>query len=968
MSGKKIGALRPDAADWIALVLGLCALALRLGDLGAPSASFYDELTTLARSLAPSMGEVLRAARWQYPPYIDFQPPLYYLMVHAAIGLGHTDFFARLPAALSGAASVPLLYLVGRRLGGKAVGLFAAAALAVNLHHVDVSQQTRLYAFYGLASLGAFWALLRALGTNDGKRRTVAAWALYGVFLTIGLYTSYLAGTWLVTGLALTLLALVRPALFPDVRSGAGEGPPAPLRRRSLILGCLLASLAALLLFWPWLTATAGMRGYLLAAAAPNRPALGTALAHVFAAFSSQYATFTGRPELPWLLAGPALLGLVAGLCTRKRRLATVAAAFWFAAFFLPVWYKANATHHFQARYVLPCLFPVLLLAGMLPAALGDRLPRNLAGKALRLALAVLLGLALAAPSLPVYPSYYRRDDSRLKPLAAFLRDRAAPGVALDFAGYSPPWTRFYFATFVRWYLPDVFESPLPENGRNFRECLLVTPANDQAPPPPPGAAFLGALARVRVFRTPLLNAAPLLLRPNTAGQVFFETDFRILPKAFAHIWDSQNIRIKPKGLLPADRSASGSVTYAFSPLPGQHIALTRLALDARVTGYPGIPVTGRVLVLVGPALDKLVPYDPGALPPPGDTLFVRLILEPGPRRETVEVTRLALAAAVSGQPDPGVTPEAEGQRRLAANTLVVPYEKDALYPGRRPLATLPAAKAGQASPLLVATIGDTAYVDPALSPDYGRLAADKPLTLVNPGSLSIPLDIWKLAGSPQGPHLTVGGATFQIPLTGKKLAATLAAKGRGEAALRPLFTPDGYDPGMADVADRVTRLPREPVLTCPDGKPCSVTYALVTGYPARTLRLTWFPRVFADAAGQNGIQAAYSLNGGVYRPLDALTSSGSGRWEGLGVGRTVTADLGGFTGTLRLRFTLSGDAAQLWSSLETPMAMSLSLDTGSLPAISLPPGRTPLGADCPETDGVVALPMPLTNSAIDTP
>ncbi|EFL49424.1 glycosyl transferase family 39 [Solidesulfovibrio fructosivorans JJ]] len=968
MSGKKTGTLRPDAAGWIALALGLCALALRLYALGAPSASFYDELTTLARSLAPTLGKVFDAARWQYPPYIDFQPPLYYLVVHAAIGLGHTDFFARLPAALSGAASVPLLYLVGRRLGGKAVGIFAAAALAVNLHHVDVSQQTRLYAFYGFASLGALWALLRALGKNDGKRRTVTAWALYGLFLAIGLYTSYLAGTWLVAGLALTLPALVRPARFPDVRSDEGDGPPAPHRRRGLILGCLLASLAALFLFWPWLAATSGMRGYLLAAAAPDRPALGAALSRVFAAFSSQYAAFTGRPELPWLLAGPALLGLVAGLCTRERRFATVAAVLWFAALFLPVWFKANATHHFQTRYVLPCLFPVLILAGMLPAALCDRLPRNLPGKALRLALPVLLGLALAAPSLPVYPFYYRRDDSRLRTLAAFLRERAAPGVALDFAGYSPPWTRFYFDTFVRWYLPGVFEPPLPEGGSDFRQCLLVEPEGETAPPPPPGAVPLGSLARVRVFRAPLINAAPLLLRPNASGQVFFQTDLQTLPKAFAQIRSSRNVRLNRKGLLPADRSASGSVTYAFAPLPGERIALTRLALDARVHGYPGIPVSGRVMVLVGPSPAKLVPYDPGALPPPGDTLYVRLILEPGPRRETVEVTRLALAAAVSGRPDPGVTPETEEKKRLAANTLVVPYEKDALYPDRRPLMTLPASQARDAGTAPVAVIGDTTYVDPAVSPDYGRLAAGKPLVLVNPGSLPIPVNVWKLGGSPQGPHLTVGDTTFQVPLTGKKIVATLAARDRGEVALNPLFTPDGYDPAMADVADRVTRLPKEPVLTCPDGKPCAVTYALVTGYPARTLRLAWFPRVFADAAGKNGVQAAYSTDGKTFQPLDALASSGTGRWEGLGVGRTVTADLGGFTGTLRLRFTLSGDAAQLWSSPETPMALSLSLDTGSLPALSLPPGRTPLRADCPEADGVVALPMPLSDSAIGAP
>ena len=84
-----------------------------------------------------------------------------------------------------------------------------------------------------------------------------------------------------------------------------------------------------------------------------------------------------------------------------------------FACGFGLAWGRATTAHPFQVRYVLPCLFALLVLAGLLPAALCDKLPSNLAGRALRLLLPVLLGLALALPSLPVYPFYYRRDDSR---------------------------------------------------------------------------------------------------------------------------------------------------------------------------------------------------------------------------------------------------------------------------------------------------------------------------------------------------------------------------------------------------------------------------------------------------------------------------------------------------------------------------------------------------------------------------
>ena len=337
------------------LLLFLVALGLRLHELGGPSMAFYDELTTLARSLEPSFAEVLAAAIKQFPPFIDFQPPLYYLVTHVAVALGgHSDFWARLPAAAAGAACAPLLYWLGRRLGGTVCGIFAGAALAVNLHHIDVSQQVRLYALWGALTLAGLLALLRALA--DGRRRD---WALFALALTAGLYTSYLALGLLLVGAALVAWALWRP------ERGA------PSRRRTL-LGFGAASGAALAAFWPWLDATSGVRGYLFDGAVPLRPSLGAALTSVFSAFSSHYATFIGRPELPWLLAAPAAVGLVLALARPARRRGALLVGLVFLIFFGLAWGRATAAHHFQVRYVLPCLFAALLAAGLGLAAAAD--------------------------------------------------------------------------------------------------------------------------------------------------------------------------------------------------------------------------------------------------------------------------------------------------------------------------------------------------------------------------------------------------------------------------------------------------------------------------------------------------------------------------------------------------------------------------------------------------------------------
>ena len=68
---------------------------------------------------------------------------------------------------------------------------------------------------------------------------------------------------------------------------------------------------------------------------------------------------------------------------------------------------------------------------------------------------------------------------------------------------------------------------------------------------------------------------------------------------------------------------------------------------------------------------------------------------------------------------------------------------------------------------------------------------------------------------------------------------------------------------------------------------------------------------------------------------------------------RRASMDLGGATGTIRVRFRLTGDGVQLWSSPQTPQAAVVALDTRSLPALALTPGETQLTAACPGECGL---------------
>ncbi|KHK00689.1 glycosyltransferase family 39 protein [Desulfovibrio sp. TomC] len=908
------------------LALFVLALAPRLYALGDPSMSFYDELTTLARALEPSFAGVLAGAARQYPPYIDFQPPLYYLIIHAVIDLfGHSDFYARLPAALAGAACAPLLYFLGKRLGGRACGIVAGAAVAVNLYQIDVSQQVRLYALFGALTLGAVLALWRAL--DGGHRRD---WAVFALTLTAACATSYLSAATLGLALVLTGLALAFP------------GAAAPPRSRTLIglagsLGLVLAVLA------PWWLATSGMRAYLLAPSMQARPALGAALTGTFAAFSSHYAAFLGRPELPWLLAGPAVVGLGLGLLLPGRRRGAVVVALLFATSFALVWGRADSAHHFQVRYVLPCLFAALLAVG-----LGfSRLTERVAARRVVHVLSLLLGLALAWPSLGAAPFFYRRDDSRLKTLAATLRQYAAPDASLALWREADPWTRPYFETFVRWYLPRAFLPAQPgedEDGRVARECLLLVPASPGTPPPA-GAAPVAELARANIWRLPLANATPLV--PSTGTFTASLTP----EAAFAELAGSRNIRATGTSLALADRGRSGEASYVFTPLPGQLVALAGLDLGSDAAAYPDEPPSGRVSVLVGSDRDSLTPYRPDRPLPPAASLTVRLLFDPGFDRGPVAVTRLAVTLAVSGDPGPGDTAAGETARRLAINTTVAPCPAGTVYPGRYVLDP-----SGRACPFADRLANGVSHIlgnpgpDP-LEPDSLELAG-------NPGGLWLTLG--PTAVAPQGPVKSRRAARLadpaqwepvrlQIPLAGPAvMAASLTPGETGTAALLPLFTDAGFVPDAWAVQTTAVKLPGQPAASCPDAKPCAVAYELTTGYPARRLDLTWFPRLFGDVAGENGAVAEVAVGDGPFQPVDAFASTRSGRWDGLGVTRRASFDLGRATGTIRVRFRLSGDGAQLWSSPETPLAAVLSLDTRSLPVVSLPPGETALTAECP--------------------
>lgn len=187
-------------------LLTLVAALLRLPALGEQSL-WYDEAATWQQvngSFFKLVSDTLS----------DNYPPLYNLLTWPLVQLfGDAEWVLRLPASLLGIATVPMIYLLGARLGGRATGLIAALFLTLSGFHVWYSQEARMYSLLAFAATTYAWVLLRYLDLQTPSRRN---WLIASGAILLFTHP-YGPLTWLCLGFG-ALLAPPRPAAGADAR------------------------------------------------------------------------------------------------------------------------------------------------------------------------------------------------------------------------------------------------------------------------------------------------------------------------------------------------------------------------------------------------------------------------------------------------------------------------------------------------------------------------------------------------------------------------------------------------------------------------------------------------------------------------------------------------------------------------------------------------------------------------------
>jgi hypothetical protein len=136
--------------------------SLRIYEIGAEGL-WIDEAFSVWLARQP-WGEMVR-----WVASVDQHPPLYYTLLHGWIRVfGDGEANLRALSALLGTLTLPVGYLLGRRLVDRKVGLFSALILATSPFHVRFAQEARMYTLLTLTGALALYAFIRLLDSNDG--------------------------------------------------------------------------------------------------------------------------------------------------------------------------------------------------------------------------------------------------------------------------------------------------------------------------------------------------------------------------------------------------------------------------------------------------------------------------------------------------------------------------------------------------------------------------------------------------------------------------------------------------------------------------------------------------------------------------------------------------------------------------------------------------------------------------------
>lgn len=179
---------------WAITVLGAI---LRLWALNGKS-FWLDEIASVVIAKMPGN------SFWHWLWTEEGNMALYYVMLRPWLEIHVGEGTIRLLSVLPGIASVPVMYLLGRRLFGRAAGLLAAVLLALNACAVVYSQEARGYSWLLLGTIVSTYYFVRLI-----DRPSMSVAFAYAIAAGVTFYFHYF-GLLVPLGHAISLLVLAR--------------------------------------------------------------------------------------------------------------------------------------------------------------------------------------------------------------------------------------------------------------------------------------------------------------------------------------------------------------------------------------------------------------------------------------------------------------------------------------------------------------------------------------------------------------------------------------------------------------------------------------------------------------------------------------------------------------------------------------------------------------------------------------
>src|SRR5271167_2784019 len=374
-----------SSATLLLVFVTLAGAWLRFSHLGNKSL-WLDEGATVA----------LARASWQHFAWVWWYgeanlQTVYFLLMRGWIHGGQSEAWLRLPSALFGSASVPLLYVVARRFMAAGPALASAALLAFSPAHVYYSQEARCYTLAILLVLLSSYFFVRAV--EEGRRRD---WVLWTVVSLLAFYSHDFAALVLVAQACSLFFRKIGPAIW----------------RRVIICGLLILAAAIPGLTYVFRASPENLHFIWMPHASPKE------LWHL-----GMFYGGSGFKIFPALILW--IAGFVAIARTRRRN----GESFWRGMLIVswavvPVVITALVSlRHpiFMQRYLIFSLPATILLAAMGMTALT------------KMRLGLLLVLALCAMSIPAIVKEYHKPREDWRGASNFVLTSAQPGDAVVF-------------------------------------------------------------------------------------------------------------------------------------------------------------------------------------------------------------------------------------------------------------------------------------------------------------------------------------------------------------------------------------------------------------------------------------------------------------------------------------------------------------------------------------------------------